>query len=732
MVKFTSFFNFEFIMTPQKLQAQVFKTGITSEISLKACEIALEAYNLPQQSHVHSVEVALILADLNLDEVTIIATLISDRSLEPIYSEQNITNIFGNEISELTKGIRKLNSFKEFSTASISNQSQSERMRQMLLAMTSDIRMMIVKLAYRVARLRNLKNESEDVRYLIANETQLIFAPLANRLGIAQLKWELEDLSFRYLKPSIYKAIAAQLDSKRTEREEYIETTIQTLKTMFEEKFKQKSEHFRITGRPKHIYSIWKKMTSKNVPVDELYDLRAVRIYVDSIEQCYEVLGMIHRRWDYVKEEFDDYIAKAKENGYQSIHTVIYGEDNKTVEIQIRTQEMHHNAEYGVAAHWRYKEGSKHIDASLEESINLVRQMLEYNDNPDLLNEISTELQSEHIYVMTPRDEVITLRKGSTPLDFAYYIHTQLGHRCRGAKVNGRIAPLTYQLKIGDKVEILTVKDGTPSRNWLNPNLNYLGTSRARTKVRSWFNQQDRNINIESGESLYNKEIKRLHAHNINLKQILAKFKIDDKSTFFENIGRGQINERQLNDSIQLFITPREDLGQKARQAKLFTQPVEEESENLQAFVIGAPQLQTKLAPCCNPTEKDEIVGYVTRGRGITVHSKDCNNILNLNYEEQQRLISVSWNSKKPIQEKTFTAELDILCFDRKNLLNDIFRLLSKFDINLTASKTQSDKKDGSVTMQFSIEINSDVNIGKLLDSLESINNVETVSINLN
>ncbi len=719
-------------MTPQKLQAQVFKTGITSEISLKACEIALEAYNLPQQSHVHSVEVALILADLNLDEVTIIATLISDRSLEPIYSEQNITNIFGNEISELTKGIRKLNSFKEFSTASISNQSQSERMRQMLLAMTSDIRMMIVKLAYRVARLRNLKNESEDVRYLIANETQLIFAPLANRLGIAQLKWELEDLSFRYLKPSIYKAIAAQLDSKRTEREEYIETTIQTLKTMFEEKFKQKSEHFRITGRPKHIYSIWKKMTSKNVPVDELYDLRAVRIYVDSIEQCYEVLGMIHRRWDYVKEEFDDYIAKAKENGYQSIHTVIYGEDNKTVEIQIRTQEMHHNAEYGVAAHWRYKEGSKHIDASLEESINLVRQMLEYNDNPDLLNEISTELQSEHIYVMTPRDEVITLRKGSTPLDFAYYIHTQLGHRCRGAKVNGRIAPLTYQLKIGDKVEILTVKDGTPSRNWLNPNLNYLGTSRARTKVRSWFNQQDRNINIESGESLYNKEIKRLHAHNINLKQILAKFKIDDKSTFFENIGRGQINERQLNDSIQLFITPREDLGQKARQAKLFTQPVEEESENLQAFVIGAPQLQTKLAPCCNPTEKDEIVGYVTRGRGITVHSKDCNNILNLNYEEQQRLISVSWNSKKPIQEKTFTAELDILCFDRKNLLNDIFRLLSKFDINLTASKTQSDKKDGSVTMQFSIEINSDVNIGKLLDSLESINNVETVSINLN
>ncbi len=722
-------------MTPQELLNKVFKENTSSDTSknaLKACEIALEAYNLPQQSHVHSVEVALIIADLNLDEGTIIATLISDRSLETIYSDKNIADLFGDDVAELTKGIRKLNAFKEFSSASISNQAQSESMRQMLLAMTSDIRMMIVKLAFRVARLRNLKNEPEEVRYLIANETQLIFAPLANRLGIAQLKWELEDLSFRYTHPDIYRAIALQLDSKRTEREAYIDDTIQTLKEMFSEKFLEESEHFRITGRPKHLYSIWKKMTRKNLPIDELYDLRAVRIYVDTIEQCYEVLGMIHSRWNYVKTEFDDYIARAKENGYQSIHTVIYGKENKTVEIQIRTQEMHHSAEYGVAAHWRYKEGAKHIDQSLEESINLVRQMLEYNDNPDLLNEISTELQSEHIYVMTLSDEVVTLRKGSTPLDFAYYIHTKLGHRCRGAKVNGRIVPLTYQLCIGDKVEVLTIKDGSPSRNWLNPNLNYLGTSRARTKVRSWFNQQDREINIEAGESLFNKEIKRLHAQHIDVKKIVDKFRMENKATLFENIGRGQINERQLNSTIQRFITPYQDLGERARQSKLFEEAENDEvNSDLTAYVVGAPQLQTRLAPCCQPIEQDDIIGFVTRGRGITVHSKLCNNILNLNYDDQQRLIRVRWSSKKIVEHTTIVANLEILCFDRKALLKDIFTLMTKFDINLTSSKTTSDQKDGSVSMQFCIELSTKLNIGELLDSIETISNVEMASIDL-
>jgi GTP pyrophosphokinase len=472
-------------MTPQELYLQVFKKEFNDQeddaLSFKACEIAVEAEELPKVANVRSADVAVVLAGLNLDRDTLIATLLSDGNLDEAYPIEKLKSLFSPNIVQMVSEIRRLNAIKEFNAASATNEVQTERLRQMLLAMTSDIRIMIVKLAYRVVRLRNLKNEPDNVKEQIANETQLIFAPLANRLGIAQLKWELEDLSFRYLNPELYKSIAQQLDSKRAGREAFINSVIDTLKDMFNEK----NMDFKISGRPKHIYSIWKKMSKKNLPIDELYDLRAVRIYVDSIEQCYEALGMVHSRWNYIKGEFDDYIASPKENGYQSIHTVIIGAENKTVEIQIRTYEMHRHAEYGVAAHWRYKEGGKKLDARLEQSINLVRQMLEYNDNPDLLNEISTELLSEHIYAMTPTDEIITLSKGSTPLDFAYYIHTELGHRCRGAKVNGRIVPLTYQLKTGDKVEVLTVKSGEPSRNWLNPNLNYLGSSRARAKERS-------------------------------------------------------------------------------------------------------------------------------------------------------------------------------------------------------------------------------------------------------
>ncbi len=730
-------------MTTRELYKTLFQSTLkdrsSTDLAWRACEIAVEADKLPKISQeVSSIEVALILHSLSLDEGTLVATLIGDRRLESIYSLQTLTQIFGKDTCELMSGIQKLNSFKEFSSNSISNDTQSERLRQMLLAMTSDIRIMIVKLASRVARLRNLKNEPPEVRYLIANETQLIFAPLANRLGIAQLKWELEDLSFRYTKPDIYKAIAQQLDSKRNEREAYIENVIDTLKEMFQERFSSNSELFKITGRPKHIYSIWKKMSRKNLPINELYDLRAVRIHVDTIEQCYEVLGMIHSKWNYVKDEFDDYIASPKENGYQSIHTVILGDENKTVEIQIRTQEMHFFAEYGVAAHWRYKEGAKNMDASLEQSINLVRQMLEYNDNPDLLNEISTELLSEHIYVMTPSEEVISLRKGSTPLDFAYYIHTELGHRCRGAKVNGRIVPLTYRLEIGDKVEVLTVKEGKPSRNWLNPNLGYLGSSRARTKVRSWFNLQNREANQEAGEQLYNKELKRLHANNIDINQILKRFKQSNKEDFFENVGRGQINERQLVNTIQRLLKPNENLNADALQYRIdFSQQTTKEDEGqdaqkAKAYVVGAPQLTTQLAPCCSPNPKDEIIGFVTRGRGITIHQKLCSNILNLSYEDQQRLIEVDWSSNHNAIIQQYEATLDILCFDRKGLLKDILMLLTQQNINLTSSQTQSDRKDGTVAMKLVVDIEDRTDMGALLDKLEAINNVETASINLN
>ncbi|MDX1795311.1 MAG: bifunctional (p)ppGpp synthetase/guanosine-3',5'-bis(diphosphate) 3'-pyrophosphohydrolase [Hydrogenovibrio sp.] len=717
-------------MTADKLYQKIFHTEDIDATALKACEIALESRNQSKTSQVYSDDVAQILAGLNMDRDTLIATLISDRSLETLYPEEKLKQHFSDNIIQLVEGIRKLNGF-ELNTASAANEVQTERLRQMLLAMTSDIRIMIVKLAYRVVRLRNLKNEPEEVKQQIANETQLIFAPLANRLGIAQLKWELEDLSFRYLHPDIYKSIASQLDAKRAEREIFIQNVIKTLEEMFD----AKGFNYKISGRPKHIYSIWKKMTNKNLEIDELYDLRAVRIYVDNIEQCYEALGSIHSRWNYIKEEFDDYIASPKENGYQSIHTVIVGAENKTVEIQIRTHEMHRHAEYGVAAHWRYKEDGKKLDASLEQSINLVRQMLEYNDNPDLLNEISTELLSEHIYAMTPTDEIITLSKGSTPLDFAYYIHTELGHRCRGAKVNGRIVPLTYQLKTGDYVEILTVKNGTPSRNWLNPNLGYLGSSRSRTKVRHWFNQQNKEANREAGEALFNKEVRRLHAQDVTIEQVTNHFKFEQPTEFFEALGKGQLNERQVNSALQKLVKPQHI--HKVKQDPQKTRAMDsihpgEHQEPLRAYVIGSPQLKTLLAPCCHPTENDQIIGYVTRGRGITVHKKDCNNILNLSHEEQKRLIAVSWTRHQAELVETYEAELSVLCFDRKGLLRDIMTLLANSDINLIKSDTVSDKTDGTVSMQFIIEVDAQTSVGTLLDNLEKIDNVESASINLN
>lgn len=684
----------------------------------QACQFALEASELPQKTIVRSIDVAQILSDLKTDKDTLIATLLSDGNLESLYSLDAYKEIFGENISHLVEGIRKLNRFQEFQAERSSDEVQNERLRQMLLAMTVDVRIMIVKLAYRVARLRHLKYEDEVVRRQIALETEFIFSPLANRLGVAQLKWELEDLSFRFSHPEEYKQIAQGLKTKRVAREDYIKRVIEILQSLM-------SKHnidAKITGRPKHIYSIWKKMKRKNIPIEELYDLRAVRIYVDSIQTCYEALGLIHSHWNYVQQEFDDYIATPKENGYQSIHTVVIGPENNTVEIQIRTHDMHHHAEFGVAAHWLYKEGGKSFDHNLERSIANVRQMLETSDDPDIFKEISTELQSQHIYVMTPNNEIITLLQGATPLDFAYHIHTELGHRCRGAKINGRIQPLSYTLRTGDRVEVLTIKNGQPSRNWLNPNLGYLTSSSARHKVKNWFNKQNRAENIKSGEALYHREVRRLHAESIPFERIIERFRVDSEEAFFEDLGKGRINERQLTSALQTLNKPT-PISPKAEHSYTLNELPEE-----QAFVIGATNLKTYLAPCCHPHQGDDIIGFVTRGRGVTIHKSDCANILHLSHEEQRRLIEVSWD-KTIAENPSYTAELNILAFDRRGLLRDIMSLLTTMGINLVASNTHTDKDDRTVSMKLTLELNAAMPLGDLLDKVEIIQNVESASI---
>ena len=688
--------------------------------AFKACQLAVEAMSYETDSVVRSADVAIILSKLNIDHQTLIATLLSDNNLEEYYSLEDLSADYPEKLLELVQGIRKLNQFKEFRYERRNDQVQNERLRQMILTMTSDIRIMIVKLAYRVARMRHLKFEDEEMRQLISAETELIFSPLANRLGIAQLKWELEDLSFRFLHPQRYKEIASGLDSKRIEREAYIANVIDTLEQMLAtENIKAK-----ISGRPKHIYSIWKKISRKGVPIDELYDLRAVRIYVDSITQCYEVLGMIHSRWNYVKQEFDDYIASPKENGYQSIHTVIIGPENKTVEIQIRTHEMHHNAEYGIAAHWRYKEGGKGFDTNLERSIANVRQMLENSSDADVFNEISTELQTQHIYVMTPSNEIITLRQGATPLDFAYNIHTELGHRCRGAKINGRIQSLNYILKTGDRVEVLTIKNGEPNRNWLNPNLGYLNSSSSRHKVRAWFNKQNRHDNIQHGHILFHRELRRLHAEHLDEAQIVNRFHCENEEHFFEELGKGAINERQLTDAIQAILRPKV-VRKKAEKPKSQAEALANQAE---AYVIGAPNLSTHLATCCQPDPCDEIIGFVTRGRGVTVHQCECANILNLSHEDQRRLIAVTWD-KNIAENPCLTAEMHILAFDRKGLLRDVMGMLTDMDINLIQSKTQTIKEDGTVNMILTLEVEATLSFGNIMDRIETVQNIESVSM---
>jgi len=700
-------------MTPKSLAQTLFQLEPEASVTqpqLEACQLALEAVNLPQRSSVRSFEVAKLLSELKLDERTLIATLLSDANLEPFYSEAELELRFDEATVQLTHGIRKLNEFKHFDRQTMDDEVQRERLRQMLLAMTSDIRIMIVKLAYRVIRLRHLKYEDEETQRQIAYETQLIFAPLANRLGIAQLKWELEDLSFRFLQPDTYQSIAKQLQAKRTEREAYIQSVI----GMLEEMLQPQQIPCKISGRPKHIYSIWRKMQKKQLPIDELYDLRAVRIYVDDVKTCYEVLGLIHSRWNYIKEEFDDYIATPKENGYQSIHTVIIGPKGKTVEIQIRTWKMHHHAEFGVAAHWKYKEGQGHFDENLERSIASVRQLLENVDDPEVFNEISTELQSQNIYVLTPKAEIITLRQGATPLDFAYHIHSELGHRCRGAKVNGRIVPLTTPLQTGDRVEILAAKEGQPSRNWLNPNLGYLKSASARNKVRQWFNKFNREANIEAGQELLKKELKRLHAQQLSPQWFVERFQLESEKQLFEFIGKGQINERQLSDAIQRYqrtlkVEQQSDLPlQEAAQLPAET-----------AYVVGAPQIKTHLAPCCQPQPGDAIIGYVTRGRGVTVHQQNCPNILNLTPEEQKRLIEVYWSRERealPLSQ----AQLAIQLLEMPNAIKQVLNLLTQSEVNLLKME-QKRQAEGEIVLQLEVQVNQSFNTGQLLDQLEAL-----------
>lgn len=665
----------------------------------------------------HVMAVAEILVQLHLDAESIAAAILHDVVEDTAITLDDITRQFGPGVAHLVDGVTKLAYIEQkgLSERGTREHLHAESLRKLLLAMAEDVRVVLIKLADRLHNLRTLKHLPEHKQRRIARETLDIYAPLANRLGIWHIKWELEDLSFRYLQPDEYKRVAAFLDERRVDRERYINNAIHIIKS----EINKIGINAEVSGRPKHIYSIWKKMQRKGVDFDALYDVRAIRVLVDRLQDCYAALGVIHTLWRHIPKEFDDYIATPKENMYQSIHTAVIGPEGKTLEVQIRTQEMHQHAELGVAAHWTYKEGAKAADKNYDQKIAWLRQLLEWRDEStdagDFIDRFKSEVFQDRIYVITPQGDIIDLPQGATPLDFAYHIHTDVGHRCRGARVDGRIVTLTYELKSGEMVEVLTTKISKPSRDWLNPQLGYLRTSRARAKVRTWFKQQDHDMNVSIGRDALEKDLRRLNLQNINHRSLAEAFRFAQVDDFYAAIGRGDITSTQIAAHGQALTAPQPGEVSQVPAKRKRRAPAAD------VQIQGVGNLLTRMARCCTPAPGDSIIGYITQGRGVTIHRKDCRNMLKLNDANRGRLINVEWGAQV---HDTYPVDVGIETIDRQGLLRDILNVLSNEKIDVTAVHTQSNKSDNSAYMQLSIEVTSLAQLSRILNRLGQLNNV--------
>jgi len=618
----------------------------------RACELAeplydgqLELTGAPLMQH--ALGAAAILHGMHMDHETIAATILH---AVPEYLDgwaEKLEKDFGVSVKILVDGISRMEQIQQFSEQRSPDRKemkkdeaahQTERLRKMLLAMVQDIRVVLIKLAERTQTLRSLSGASADQQKLIAQQTRSLFAPLANRLGVWQLKWELEDLSVRYLEPELYRKVAKLLDERRTDREQYISDVILQLKLALI----QAGVKAEVTGRPKHIYSIINKMRLKQLDFSELYDVRAVRILVEDIKGCYTALGLVHELWPPIDGEFDDYIAHPKSNNYRSLHTAVAGPRGLPLEVQIRTFEMHQHSELGFAAHWRYKEGGK-SDTHFDEKIAWLRQILEWKEDltgkGDLQEQFRNELFHDQIYVLTPQGKVIDLPKGATPVDFAYALHTDLGHRTRGAKVDGNIAPLSYKLQNGQRVEILTVKQGGPSRDWINPSLGFLQSSSARAKVRAWFRSQNFDESVAQGRTQLDKELHRLGITTINQEKLAQRLHYNKLEDLLAAIGRNEITQHRIAIAIQ------EELpGRVIEAAKpAIYKPATHRTTKADITVGGVNNLMTRIAKCCNPAPGDAIVGYITRDRGITIHRSDCAFMLRMTESRSDRKLMAQW-----------------------------------------------------------------------------------------
>lgn len=668
----------------------------------------------------HALAVAATLADLGLDHEAIVAAILHDVVEDTGVGLEELKRDFGARIAGLVDGVTKMKVIQEFrSDSSGARNPQAENLRKMLLAMAEDVRVVLIKLADRLHNMRTLSVLPADKQLRIARETMDIYAPLANRLGIWQVKWELEDLSLRYLEPQAYKQIAALLAEKRLDREAYVTRFVETLAR----ELAQAGIGADVSGRVKHIYSIWRKMQRKGKDFGEIFDMRAVRVLVNDIRDCYAALGVVHSLWQHVPGEFDDYIATPKENNYRSIHTAVIGPEGKTVEVQIRTHDMHNQSELGVAAHWRYKEGAKH-DKAFDDKIAWLRSLLEWKDEvagaADFVDQFKSEVFSERVYVFTPKGNIVDLPAGATPLDFAYHIHTDVGHRCRGAKVNGHMVPLIYTLKTGDRVEAITVKEGGPSRDWMSPHLGYLHTSKARAKVQAWFHLQNYESNVAAGRQILEREFQRMGMADVNYEKLAARFQYDQVDNFLSAIGRGEIKPAQILHAVQELLEPA------LKETKPVFSPRAPETRKAPAGVSiqGVGNLLTRMAKCCNPLPGDAIVGFITRGQGIAVHRQDCPNALRHHNENEERLIEVNWGAHTG---QTYPVDVDIVAHERSGLLRDITGVLANENINVIAVNTQTDKKQHIAHMTFTLEIPNVEILSRVLALIDQIPNIMAV-----
>lgn len=674
-----------------------------------------------------ALEMVEILAGLNMDKDSLCAAM-----LVPLIEQQKITIEYIDErfepaIFTLVKGVAQMDAIRSLQQPSGTQfaSGQIDNLRKMLLSMVEDVRAVVIKLAERVCNLRDVKNSDEETRVLAAKETESIYAPLANRLGIGQLKWELEDISFRYLHPNTYQRIAKLLDEKRLDREQYMIDFVNNIQDQLD----ALNIKGTVYGRPKHIYSIWKKMQQKSLDFEQLFDVRAIRIVVDKLQDCYGALGVVHTSWKHLPSEFDDYVATPKVNGYQSIHTVVLGPEGKSVEVQIRTQQMHDDAELGVAAHWRYKEGNASgKTGGFDEKINWLRKLLQWQEDvsssDELVDELRNEVFEDRIYVFTPNGDVIDMPNGSTPLDFAYYIHSNVGHCCIGAKVSGRIVPFTYKLKTGEQLEILTSKTPNPSRDWVNPSLGYIFTARARSKVQAFFKSLDKDKNTQAGKEILDAELIRHDLAHIDFQPILKRFNVHNVPDLQAAIGSGHVKVLQVINQLQFHADKLKPVADIDPKMVIRQQTDKQQTDNNGITVSGVGNLLTHMAKCCQPVPGDSIKGFITQGRGISVHRDNCEQLQHALKQSPERLVDVQWGDKN---QQNYQVDIQITATDRQGLLRDVTTIIANEKVNVLDMSSRLDHKHRLNIMQFKLELANNEVISRLVTKIDQLDDVLNV-----